>query len=77
MCGARQLPADAGARLTARELEVLGLVAEGCTSDQIARRLVISRRTVDHHRAHVLAKLGMRNAADLTRYAIRRGLVEP
>ena len=39
--------------------------------------LVISRKTVDHHRANILEKLGMRNGAELTRYAIRRGLVEP
>ena len=63
--------------LTTRELEVLKLIAEGHTSDEIAETLVISRRTVDHHRANILAKLGMRDRVDLTRYAIRRGLVEP
>ncbi len=63
--------------LTARELEVLGLVAQAYTSDQIAEMLSISRRTVDHHRASLLSKLGMRNRVELTRYAIRRGLVEP
>ncbi len=62
--------------LTARELEVVKLIAEGHTSDEIARTLVISRKTVDHHRARILDKLGMRNGAELTRYAIRRGLVE-
>ena len=39
--------------------------------------LIINKKTVDHHRAHILEKLGMRNSAELTRYAIRRGLVEP
>jgi DNA-binding NarL/FixJ family response regulator len=63
--------------LTARELQVVKLIAEGYTSDQIAAELVISRKTVDHHRARILDKLGMRNGAELTRYAIRRGLVEP
>jgi DNA-binding CsgD family transcriptional regulator len=63
--------------LTTRELEVLRLVAQAYTSDQIAELLAISRRTVDHHRANLLAKLGMRNRVELTRYAIRRGLVEP
>jgi DNA-binding CsgD family transcriptional regulator len=53
------------------------LIAEGNTSDEIAELLVISPKTVDRHRANVLAKLGMRNRVDLTRYAIRRGLVEP
>jgi DNA-binding NarL/FixJ family response regulator len=63
--------------LTARELQVVKLIAEGSTSDEIAATLVISRKTVDHHRARILDKLGMRNGAELTRYAIRRGLVEP
>jgi DNA-binding NarL/FixJ family response regulator len=63
--------------LTPRELEVVKLIAEGYTSDEIANELVISRKTVDHHRGHILEKLGMRNVAELTRYAIRRGLLEP
>jgi DNA-binding NarL/FixJ family response regulator len=63
--------------LTPRELEVLKLIAEAYTSDEIAEALVISRRTVDHHRASILGKLGMRDRVELTRYAIRRGLVEP
>jgi DNA-binding NarL/FixJ family response regulator len=63
--------------LTPRELQVVKLIAEGHTSDEIATALTISRKTVDHHRAHILEKLGMRNGADLTRYAVRRGLVEP
>ena len=63
--------------LTRRELQVVKLIAEGYTSDEIAGDLVISRKTVDHHRARILDKLGMRNGAELTRYAIRRGLVQP
>jgi DNA-binding NarL/FixJ family response regulator len=63
--------------LTPRELQVVKLIAEGHTSDEIASQLVISRKTVDHHRARILDKLGMRNGAELTRYAIRRGLVQP
>ncbi len=63
--------------LTPRELQVVKLIAEGHTSDEIATDLVISRKTVDRHRANILEKLGMRNGAELTRYAIRRGLVEP
>lgn len=63
--------------LTPRELQVVKLIAEGHTSDQIADELVISRKTVDHHRGNILGKLGLRNVADLTRYAIRRGLLEP
>jgi DNA-binding NarL/FixJ family response regulator len=63
--------------LTPRELEIVKLVAEGHTSDEIADALTISRKTVEHHRSHILEKLGMRDRVDLTRYAIRRGLVEP
>jgi DNA-binding NarL/FixJ family response regulator len=63
--------------LTPRELQVVKLIAEGYTSDEIAQVLVISRKTVDHHRANILDKLEMRNGAEVTRYAIRRGLVEP
>ncbi len=62
--------------LTPRELQVLKLIAEGSSSDQIAATLVISRKTVDHHRSSILGKLGMRTVAELTRYAIRRGLIE-
>ncbi len=62
--------------LTPRELEVVKLIAEGHTSEEIAELLVISKKTVDRHRANTLEKLGMRNRVELTRYAIRRGLVE-
>jgi DNA-binding NarL/FixJ family response regulator len=63
--------------LTPRELEVLKLIAEAYTSDQIAHELTISRRTVDRHRENILAKLGMRDRVELTRYAIRSGLIDP
>jgi DNA-binding NarL/FixJ family response regulator len=63
--------------LSPRELEVLKLIAEAFTSDQIAQQLTISRRTVDRHRENILAKLGMRDRVELTRYAIRSGLIDP
>jgi DNA-binding NarL/FixJ family response regulator len=63
--------------LSPRELEIVKLIAEAWTSDQIALELGISRRTVDRHRENILGKLGMRDRVELTRYAIRRGLVEP
>ena len=63
--------------LTSRELDVTKQIAEGHTSEEIGERLHISKKTVDRHRANILEKLGMRNRVDLTRYAIRRGLVEP
>ena len=62
--------------LSPRELEVVKLIAEGHTSEEIADQLFISKKTVDRHRANMLEKLGMRNRVELTRYAIRRGLVE-
>ena len=62
--------------LTPRELEVLKLIAEANSSKEIARILVISIKTVERHRANILEKLGMRDRVELTRYAIRRGLVE-
>jgi DNA-binding NarL/FixJ family response regulator len=63
--------------LTPRELEVLKLIAEAHTSKEIADILVISVKTVERHRANILEKLGMRDRVELTRYAIRRGLIEP
>jgi DNA-binding NarL/FixJ family response regulator len=63
--------------LTPRESEIVKLVAEGHSSREIAEALVISVKTVERHRANILEKLGMRDRVELTRYAIRRGLVEP
>ena len=63
--------------LSAREREVAKLVAEAHTTEQIAELLVISPKTVERHRENILAKLGMRDRVELTRWAIRHGLVEP
>ncbi|MFC5744507.1 response regulator [Actinomadura rugatobispora] len=63
--------------LTPREEEIIKLVAEGYSSKQIAETLTISVKTVDRHRANILGKLGMRDRLELTKYAIRVGLVEP
>ncbi|HEX6459056.1 MAG TPA: response regulator transcription factor [Thermoleophilaceae bacterium] len=63
--------------LTPRELDVVKLIAEAYTNKQIAGALHVSEKTVESHRANVLAKLGMRDRVELVRYAIRRGLVEP
>jgi DNA-binding NarL/FixJ family response regulator len=63
--------------LTPREEEVVKLIAEGHSSKEIAGLLTISLKTVERHRANVLAKLGMRDRTELTRYAIRAGLIEP
>ncbi|MDQ3933372.1 MAG: response regulator transcription factor [Actinomycetota bacterium] len=63
--------------LTPRELDVVKLIAEAYTNKQIAGILKVSEKTVESHRANVLAKLGMRDRVELVRYAIRRGLIEP
>jgi DNA-binding NarL/FixJ family response regulator len=63
--------------LTPREEEILKLVAEAHTNDEIGALLQISKKTVERHRANILEKLGMRDRVELTRYAIRRGLVQP
>jgi DNA-binding NarL/FixJ family response regulator len=63
--------------LTPREQEILKLIAEAHPSKTIASMLTISIKTVERHRANILEKLGMRDRVELTRYAIRRGLVEP
>jgi DNA-binding NarL/FixJ family response regulator len=63
--------------LTPRELQVVKLIAEAHTNTQIADMLQISVKTVERHRENLMAKLGMRDRVELTRYAIRRGLVQP
>jgi len=69
--------AEADDSLTPRELEVVKLIAEAHTNRQIADTLMLSEKTVESHRANLLAKLGMRDRVQLVRYAIRRGLIEP
>lgn len=64
-------------RLTPRELDVVKLVGEAHTNEQIAQLLVISPRTVERHRENILGKLGMRDRVELTRWAIRHRLVDP
>jgi DNA-binding NarL/FixJ family response regulator len=63
--------------LTPRELQVLKLIAEAYTSKEIAHELVISVKTVERHRQNILDKLGMSDRVELTRYAVRRGLIQP
>ena len=63
--------------LTGREEEVLRLLAEGHTNQEVAERLIVSVKTVETHRAHVLGKLGLRKRAELVHYAQTHGLLSP
>ena len=63
-------------RLTAREIEVLQLVADGCTTKEIAVRLKIAFKTAACHRSRIMSKLGVHNGALLVRHAIREGFVQ-
>ncbi|HYB24946.1 MAG TPA: response regulator transcription factor [Solirubrobacteraceae bacterium] len=62
-------------RISPREVEVLRLIALGHTSVEIARKLQLSPRTIETHRAHIHQKLGLATRAELVRYALRRGLL--
>lgn len=63
--------------LTPREEEVMRLVAQGLTNDEIAEQLVISRHTVARHRENLMRKLGLHNRSELVKYAIRKGIIVP
>jgi len=62
--------------LTDREQEVLSLLAEGATNDEIASSLVISPKTVERHRENIMHKLNLHSRAELVRYAIRKGIIK-
>ena len=62
--------------LTEREREVLKLIADGLSNAEVAERLVISVKTVERHRANILAKLNLHNRTELVKYAIRKGLID-
>ena len=73
----RRTAAEVGApTLTARETEVLRLVAKGLTARQVAERLVLSHRTVENHVQNTLTKLALHNRSQLVRYALEQGLAE-
>jgi DNA-binding NarL/FixJ family response regulator len=63
--------------LSAREREVLHLIAEGLSAKEVASQLEISTKTVEAHRTSLMRKLGVRKATELVRYALRHGLIEP
>jgi two-component system, NarL family, response regulator NreC len=69
--------AKGGKRLSAREREIVQLIAEGKTNNEVADALAIGVRTAENHRASIMRKLGANSVADLVRYAIRNKLIEP
>jgi DNA-binding CsgD family transcriptional regulator/tetratricopeptide (TPR) repeat protein len=75
--GPRTVTRENPAQLTARELEVLALVADGLRNRDIAERLFLSTKTVEHHVAAILGKLGARTRGEAGAQALRLGLVEP
>ena len=72
----RETEAPDEPQLTPRETEVLKLIAEGASTKEIAAALTVAESTVENHRTNLLAKLGMRDRVELTRFAIRVGLTE-
>jgi len=64
-------------KLTARQLQILRAVAQGKTTREIAEGLTLSEKTVSNHRARIMERIGARDVASLTRYAVARGLVDP
>ena len=74
--GSEEVATEPHERLTPREREVLQLAAEGHSTKAIAGLLCLSNKTVEHHRASVMTKLGLRGQTELVKYAIRAGLVD-
>ncbi len=62
--------------LTAREQEVMGLLAEGLSAKQVADKLFISPKTVENHRHSIMQKLDVHSSIELTRYAAKLGLID-
>jgi len=77
LAGATGGPADAYELLTAREREALEFLARGASYAEIADKLTISPRTAETHRTNLMRKLDLKTPADLTVYAVQRGLIDP
>ena len=75
--GTAERPTDRYELLTAREREVLELVARGASYAEIADKLTISPRTAETHRTNLMRKLDLKTSADITLYAVQRGLIDP
>jgi DNA-binding NarL/FixJ family response regulator len=76
LSGANQAPAGAKRDPTPRQREVLQLLAKGCSAKEIARRLGVSQRTVEHHKYNMMAQMGIKTTAGLIQYAVKRGLID-
>ena len=76
-CRGEETPTGPLARLTARQREILQLIAEGSSTKQIAQRLDLSVKTVETHRTQLMERLEIHDIAGLVRLAIRTGLVQP
>jgi DNA-binding NarL/FixJ family response regulator len=74
--GASSAPSSALTDLTSREVEILAMIANGLSNNEIGERLYISPKTVDTHRTNLMRKLNARNAASLTRIAVEAGLIQ-
>jgi DNA-binding NarL/FixJ family response regulator len=72
----RKKSPDDGIRLTRRELEIIKLIAEGLTSQEMADKLFISHRTVETHRANLMKKVGVKNAIELVKKAQQLNLLQ-
>ncbi len=75
LVGMQAKPSDTD-ELTAREREVLVLIAEGATNKEIAVKLVVSENTARNHVSHILSKLGFSRRSEAAAYAVRKGLVK-
>jgi DNA-binding NarL/FixJ family response regulator len=64
------------AHLTSKEREILQLISEGYTNEDVAQSLHMSRRTVEKHRSRIMNKLGINNVAELVKFALREGLTK-
>lgn len=75
--GSGELNSDnpAVARLSRREIEIIQLICDQLTNEEISKKLFLSKRTIDNHRQNILNKLGMNNTAGLVRFAVENGLV--
>jgi DNA-binding NarL/FixJ family response regulator len=76
LSGDQKAPQAVNREPTPRQREVLQFLAKGCSAKEIARRLGVSQRTVEHHKYNMMAQMGIKTTAELIQYAVRRGLLD-